>query len=219
MIARYSFDLCISLKLRTFAQNLIFTMKKIKYILLTFLLALSVAGNAEGLYTYGEAIDFQSGFVGSLWHPFLKYSQYDSNDGRDEHLDLLTVIMKTSDTYHSFPAESKLLLKFSDDSIVELESFGDVIKDYQCTHIGKVLTDIYYTGRNYVITEEALQKLLTLPIIKVRIELGNGNRKDYEVGEKHGKKVLKKLQKSHEAVQSKQGQRIKNSNSDLKDDF
>lgn len=194
-------------------------MKISKFFLLTLFLAITFSGKAEGLYTYGEAIDFQSGFVGSLWHPFLKYSQYDSNDGRDEHLDFLTVIMKTSDTYHSFPAESKLLLKFSDDSIVELDSFGDVIKNYECTHIANVLTDIYYTGRNYVLTEEALQKILTLPIIKVRIELANGNRKDYEVGEKHGKKVLKKLIKSHDAVQRTQGQRIKNSNSDLKDDF
>lgn len=194
-------------------------MKLLKTFLFTLLLAIAIPSNAEGLYTYGEAIDFQSGFVGSLWHPFLKYSQYDSNDGRDEHLDLLTVIMKTSDTYHSFPEESKLLLKFSDDSVVELNSFGDVIKDYQCTHVGKVLTDIYYTGRNYVLTEEALQKILTLPIVKVRIELGNGNRKDYEVGEKHGKKVLKKLVKSHDAVQSTQNRRIQNSNGDLKDDF
>lgn len=194
-------------------------MKNFKLILLALFLVITFSSNAEGLYTYGEAIDFQSGFVGSLWHPFLKYSQYDSNDGSDEHLDLLTVVMKTSDTYHSFPAESKLLLKFSDDSIVELNSFGDVIKDYQCKRIGKILTDIYYTGRYYVLTEEALQKILTLPIVKVRIELGNGNRKDYEVGEKHGKKVLKKLIKSHEAVQNAQNQRIKNTNSDLKDDF
>ncbi len=194
-------------------------MKSFKFILLTLFLAIASLGKAEGLYTYGEAIDFQSGFIGSLWHPFLKYSQYDSNDGRDDHLDLLTIIMKTSNTYHSFPAESKLLLKFLDDSIVELDSFGDVIKDYQCSYIGKVRTDIYYTGRNYILTEEALQKIITLPIVKVRIELGNGNRKDYEVGEKHGKKVLKKLIKSHAAVQNTQGRRIKNSNSDLKDDF
>lgn len=84
-------------------------MKSFKFILLTLFLAIAFASKAEGLYTYGEAIDFQSGFVGSLWHPFLKYSQYDSNDGRDNHLDLLTVILKTSDTYHSFPAESKLI--------------------------------------------------------------------------------------------------------------
>ena len=174
---------------------------------------------AEGLYTYGDAIDFQSGFVGSLWHPLLQLSQFDSNDGRDVHLDLMTVVLKTSDTYHSFPENSKLLLKFSDNSIVELNSFGNVIKDYQCKRIGKVLTDIYYTGRNYVLTDEALQKILSLPIIKVRIELGNGNRKDYDVGEKHGKKVLKKLQKSNEAVKNTQNRRIRNSNSDLRDDF
>lgn len=194
-------------------------MKKIHIFILALLASLSITCKAEGIYTYGEAIDFQSGFVGSFWHPFLKLSQYNSNNEAQIQMNLLTVILKTSDTYFSFPEESKLLLKFNDDSIIELESFGDVIKDYECTHIAKTLTDVYYTGRNYIITDNDLQKLLTLPIIKVRIELGNGNRKDYEVGEKHGKKVLKKLQKSYEAVKTTQEKRIKNSNGDLKDDF
>lgn len=194
-------------------------MKIFKTILFTLLLATTLASNAEGIYSYGKAIDFQPGFVGSLWHPFLKISQYDSNDGRNEHLDLLTVIMRTSDTYHSFPNESKILLKFADDSIVELNSFGDVIKDYQCTRNGMQLIDVYYTGRNYIFTEEALKKILTLPISKVRIELGNGNREDFEINEKHGKKVLKKIVKSYEAVKSTQNRRIQNSNGDLKDGF
>lgn len=194
-------------------------MKKyiISFLLLVLLFPFQI--NAEGTVTYGEAIDFQPGFVGSLWHPFMKLAQYDSNDSENLHLDLLTVIMKTSDTYHSYPDESKLLLKFSDDSVVELNSFGDVIKDYQCKYIGNHLTDIYYTGRNYIITPEALQKITSLPITKVRIELANGNRKDYEVSDKHGKKVLKKLQKSLEAVQSTQERRKKNVTGDLKDDF
>lgn len=192
---------------------------KLRNLILALLLVISFSLKAEGIYTYGEAIDFQSGFVGSLWHPFLKYSQYDSNDFDNEHLDLLTVIMKTSDTYHSFPDTSKILLKFSDDSIVELDSFGEIIKDFQATYIAKQLTDIYYTGRNYILTPDDLEKILTLPIVKVRIELSNGNRKDYEVGEKHGKKVLKKLVESHKKVSSTQNRRIHNSNSDLKEDF
>lgn len=194
-------------------------MRSIKTILFAVLLSIAFTANAEAIYTSGEAIDFQSGFVGSFWHPYLTLSQVDSNDGRNEHHDLLTVILKTSNTYHSFPQNSKLLLKFSDNSIVELDSFGDVIMDYQLTSLADEYIRVYYTGRHYDLTDEALQKILTLPIIKVRIELSNGIRKDYEVGVRHGKKVLKKIKKSYEIVKKRQQLRIRNSNGDLKDDF
>ncbi len=175
---------------------------------------------AEGIYTYGESIDFQSGFVGSMWHPYMRLSKYNSNNDENIEIMLLAVVMKTSDTHHTFPEDtSKLLLKFNDNSIVELDSFGETIKDYMCQNIAHNLVDVYFTGRHYIISEDTQKKLLSLPITKVRIELGNGNRRDYELSEKHGKKVLKKLQKSFEDVEKVQQKRIDNANSDLKSDF
>ena len=112
-----------------------------------------------------------------------------------------------------------MLFRSNDNSIVELDSFGETIKDYMCQNIAHNLVDVYFTGRHYIISEDTQKKLLSLPITKVRIELGNGNRRDYELSEKHGKKVLKKLQKSFEDVEKVQQKRIDNANSDLKSDF
>ncbi len=174
---------------------------------------------AEGVYTYGKAIDFQSGFVGSLWHPYMRLSQYDDNDGGVGVLNMLILYTKTSDDYQNYPPESRLLLKLSNDSILELKSFGEVKKYYECISIGTKLQDVYHTGRDYTLPDKELDLLLTYPITKVRIELTNGNRLDYEISEKHGKKVLKQLKESYKNVLATQKKRLKNVNSDLKDDF
>lgn len=180
----------------------------------------TIQSKAEGIYTYGESIDFQPGFVGSLWHPFMKASKYSSIDDDQFELTLLTVVLKTSDRHEIFPEDtSTLLLKFSDNSIAELESFGDVLTDYNCHTINAKLIDVYFTGRRYVIPADVRSKLLSLPITKVRVELSNGDRRDFEVNEKHGKKVLKKLQKSFEKIDALHQKRIKNATSDIKDDF
>ena len=57
-------------------------------------------------------------------------------------------MMKTSDTYHTFPeGVSKLLLKFNDDSICELESLGGTLKNFKRKKLSSSWVDVYYTGR------------------------------------------------------------------------
>jgi hypothetical protein len=177
---------------------------------------------------------------------FLAISKYDTDS---IHLNLLTVTMKTTDGYRPFPKESRLLLKFDDDSIVELNSFGDIIEYYRVekehtlksststssvpvsdyrgivTQSVHTLTqvdspiDVYYTGRDYVITEEVLQKLFTHPIVKMRVELDNGDRQDYEESKKQSIKLLKKLQLAYKSVESKQKERIQNVNGNWTEGF
>lgn len=192
-----------------------------KKILLSLVLCLCILqSKSESIYTYGEIVDFQSGFIGSLWHPFMRLSKYNSNDENNVEMILLTVMMKSSDTHYIYPeGNSKLLLKFDDGTIVEMISFDEVIKDHTSKYIANSLVNIYFTGRHYIITDECKQKLLSQPIVKVRIELGNGVRKDFNVSEKHGKKVLKKLQKSYASIEKVQQERLDNANGDLKSDF
>ena len=191
-----------------------------KLIFLIVLLFCAIQSRAEDLYSYGESIDFQSGFVGSLWHPFMRLAKCGSTAEESSDKELLTIVMKTSDTYHTFPeGVSKLLIKFNDDCICELESWGGTIKNFKRKKIANSWVDVYYTGRSYIITEDVKQKLLSLPIIKVRIELGNGNLRDYQLGAKFGKKVLKKLQRSYKEVEKTQQIRIINSTQDLKNGF
>ena len=194
-------------------------MSKYKFVLVVVSFLFASFCKADGVYTYGETIDFQSGFIGSFWHPAFQLSKYDSTDGEEEHLNLLTVYLKTIDTYHKFPEESKMLLKFSNDSIAELNSFGSVTKNYSTQFIGNIWQSVYLTGRSYIIPDEVLTLLLSLPITKVRIELDNGNRQDYEINEGLGKKIRKKMIKSFKGIRLWQKERIKNKTGDLKDDF
>ena len=53
---------------------------------------------------------------------------------------------------------------------------------------------IFYTGRHYLLEDTDMQKLLMWPIVKVEVELADGQTKDFKVSKKHGKKVLKGLQ-------------------------
>ena len=71
---------------------------------------------------------------------------------------------------------------------------------------------MYHTGRAYTIYEEDLQKILSLPIIKIRVELANGNRRDIDIKDKLGKKILEKLQNSYRDIKYTQEKRLENIN-------
>ena len=49
-------------------------------------------------------------------------------------------------------------------------------------------------GRHYLLEDTDLQKLLMWPIVKVEVELADGQIKDFKVSKRQGKKVLKGLQ-------------------------
>ena len=191
-------------------------MKKL-FLLLILLLTVSIIhAQDDGAYTRGDVIYLKSGGYGIIWHPFMMLAHYDSADSLYNH-DQLIVVLVDKYSYLSFPEHSRLLIKFIDESIVELESFGNVLKSYSNIYSNGVV-DIYKTGRTYTIYEEDLQKILSLPIIKMRIELANGNRRDIEIKDKLGKKILKELQESYSEIQSTQEKRLENIN-DYDSDF
>lgn len=195
-------------------------MKPFYTIALAFILFLPFCGYAEEVYTYGSPIDFQTGFVGSTWHPWMKITMYDSNDETDTHLNLISVILKSpSDTYYTYPeGESTLLIKFDDGSIAKLTSFGDTNKSHDNITLPNN-QPFYYIWRNYILSDGDLDNILNKPIVKVRVELGNGSRKDYEITKKHAQKVLKKLNESFKKVSESHQIRKMNTSRGLKDDF
>ena len=169
---------------------------------------------AEGNYTYGEAVVFKSGKV------FMNFGLYDDHRENSVPKYLFTVVLKSSKKHLSYPRDCKLIVKFANDSILELRSFGDVIREMETTngveyadngieYTGRInnpyyeipwishsmpYLSIYYTGRDYLLEDTDLQKLLMWPIVKVEVELANGVKKNFKVGKRRGKKVLKQLQ-------------------------
>ena len=168
----------------------------------------------EGAYTYGDAVVFKSGKV------FMNFCLYDDHRENSVPHYLFTVVLKSSKMHLSYPLDCKLIVKFANDSILELRSFGDVIREMDISngveyadsgieYSGRInnpyydipwishsmpYISIYYTGRDYLLEDTDLQKLLMWPIVKVEVELANGVKKSFKVSKRRGKKVLKELQ-------------------------
>lgn len=190
-------------------------MKWLKHILLFCALIFTMQlAKAEGAYTYGDAVVFKSGKV------FMNFCLYDDHRENSEPHYLFTVVLKSSKNHLSYPRDCKLIVKFANDSILELRSFGDVIREMDISngveyadsgieYSGRInnpyyeipwishsmpYISIYYTGRDYLLEDTDLQKLLMWPIVKVEVELANGVKKSFKVSKRRGKKVLKELQ-------------------------
>ena len=169
---------------------------------------------AEGAYTYGEEVVFKSGNV------FMNFALYEDNSENSQLTYLFAVILKSSKGILSYPQNCRLVVTFANDSIIELKSFGDIIGeietsygvervDYGIEYTGRnynpyddrpIISDtkppipIFYVGRNYLLEDTDMQKLLMWPIVKVEVELADGVKKNFKVSKRKGKKVLKGLQ-------------------------
>lgn len=190
-------------------------MKYLKQILLLFCVSVFTMqqAKADGSLTYGDAVDFKSGKV------FMNLAIYDDYSEKSMPKYLFIVTLKSSKKHLSYPKNCKLVVKFANDSVIELKSFGDVITqldlssgveyaDNGIEYTGRIynpyyrpwISDampgipIYYTGRNYLLEDTDLQKLILWPIVKVEVELADGVKKDFKVSKRRGKKVLKALQ-------------------------
>ena len=191
-------------------------------IFLSYLLILfSQQSLAEGEYTCGDEVVFKSGKV------FINFAVYDSSNGNDSPVHLFTVIQKSNKKHISFPEPSKLIVKFSNDSIIELTSFGEVIyeaeyingversdtdihytgreynpydRDYYFRDLPPLLKTIFYTGRNYLLKDTDQLKLLMWSIVELQVEQSNGVIKKTKISKRHSKKVFKELQKSWQAI-------------------
>ena len=189
-------------------------MKKIAFIL-TLLLSAFIC-NAEGIVTSGNELRFKIPKNDRLQSFIL--SKYD-NVEMDSHYYFLTLLLRDAHSFYSFPDNSKLLLKLSNDSIIELNSFGDEDTNHLSTIIMGIPVETYETYRRFKLSDLDLQNILTYPIVKIRIELSNGDRKDIEMKSGESKKLLKNLNKSLKIIQEKQEKRVENVSNDLKDDF
>ena len=204
-------------------QIIITTMKSFKSVLLLFcmLVLMTQQSLAKESYLYGEEVVFKRGKV------FLNLGVYNSGNNDAVPAHIFTVILKSSKDNIPFPRTSKLVVKFSNDSIIELTSFGEVMKgsvissgnversDYDLDYEGRhynPLDDGYFSpaptmiktthffARNYLLSEDDLMKILRWPIVELKVEQSNREIKTYKVGKRKSKKIFKKLQKSWQVL-------------------
>ncbi len=190
-------------------------MKTLKHIiLLSCLLMLTMQqAKAGGDYTYGEDV-YKTGKA------YMCLGVYNDPDDGIAPVHLFTVMIKSTKSPIAFHRYSKLLIQFSNDSVIELESFGHVINvmetgtegveradagiEYEgriynpydekpYLHHDKPIQFFYFSGRNYQLGDTDLQKLLMWRIAKVQVELAGGEIKEFKIKKRQGKKMLKKL--------------------------
>lgn len=189
-------------------------MKKVACILIMVLSAFIC--NAEGVWTTGDEMRFSIPKNDRAQSFFLeRYDDVDNN----WYSYVLTLLLRDACNYYKFPDNSKLLLKLSNDSIIELDSFGDTKTNCISGILMGVHMYTYETYRHFILNDSDLQNILNFPIIKIRIELSNGDRKDIELEAGESKKLIKKINKSLPKIKEKQKERIRNVENDLKDDF
>lgn len=199
-------------------------MKCIKQILLLCYLLCCLSMHARdgiGKINYGDEIELKSNKV------YLNLAIYETGDESASPVYLFTVTVRSSEKYSIFPTTSKLTIKFANDSIIELSSFGSDIHTLESSVVERSDIDIDYTGRmtnpyykdyyshdyrkpvlinyNYIgrhfrLEDTDLQKLLMWPIVKLQIELSDGKSKNVKVSKRLGKKVMKLLQDSWKAL-------------------
>lgn len=185
-------------------------MKRIYILLITMLAYLPF----YGISTSGEWIPLEGGL--NAYPACISLSVLDDNE---KHINVVNILIISNEEQQIKESNTKALLKLSDGFILELDSYGKADSSYYPQiHFGNKY-DLYKSWQSYIIGDEDLDKLLTLPVVKVRVEQRSGDRRDIEVSKKQGKKVLKELNKSWSNINNRQDQRIQNANTDIKSDF
>ena len=170
---------------------------------------------AYGNYSYGDELVLKSDKA------FAKIGVYDDQDESHLPVYLFAVIVRSLNKPLSYPESSKLVIKFSNDSVIEVDSFGLGIQEWDMTYGVERADDgieytgrnydpyyrpwiydvkppmrIFYTGRNYRLEDTDLQKLLMWRIVKIQVELSDGKWNYFKIGKRQGKKILNQLQDS-----------------------
>lgn len=159
-------------------------MEKIKTFFVAFLVFFAFCVKAKSqVMTYNDVSYYER--VGSirlensLWIPISCASYYTI---QTEHIFGIELYYKKLEL-----ADKILLLKFDDESVIKLKQCANAIDTYY-DYLGK--SYIIFTKMFYKLDDEAIDKLKSQKLIKVRIELSNSDYKDIDLIKK-GDKIKK----------------------------
>ena len=162
----------------------------------------------------GKLVRFpDSNFIGLAGKPQLGFTKFDENN-------FITLRTCQGYSYASFDNDSRILIRFADETIVKLPMIGKlgVSKDFYTEVISGKVYSYYITYTQYEIDEETINKITVekVPIIKIRVAFSNGNVTDYDIKPGYQQKLLDGLIKSYNDATS-QNEIRKANNTD--DDF
>lgn len=184
-------------------------MKKLVFILITALLYIET--NAQ-VSVGGFTMFPDTKLVGRYYKPQLSFGSIDGEN-------YLILLFTDPNDYKTFDADSRLLLKFEDESTVKLpiDINQGVEKDYDNASTDFGLTRFYMTYTCYPIEDDTINKILNgEKIIKIRIGLSNSDVLDYEITKKYQPELISGLAASYHVTQASNQQKAKN---DTDEDF
>lgn len=184
-------------------------MRKLFFILFTLFSICSYAQVAIGNYTYFP----DSKLMGRAYKPRIAFEKID---------DLYSISVRCCDprAYKLFDNESRVLLKFADNTSVRLDIIylneSSVIKSYDCSVDRFGTTHFYVTYTNYYISEDVIERILSRneSIIKIRLVYGNGEADDYDITEQYQQKLMEGLKKSYKEANQSQAKKKRILNDD-----
>ena len=171
---------------------------KVVFLSLLFVCFLS---NAYGQVSIGSYTMFpDSKLFGSAYKPQLSVGKVN-----DQYILSLRYVSPT--TYASFDAESVLLIRLGDDSMVKLPFAKelDYEKKYENSYNKYTGTSHFYiTYSYYLIDADVLSRIVKDKevIKKIRVSFTNGNVQDWEINEKYQQKLTEGLVDSYLYVES-----------------
>lgn len=125
--------------------------------------------------------------TGSLWKPQINFV-------RINELDVISIRTCADDTYNMFDADSRVLMRFADSTVVTLPIIEelDIEKVYDPQWVGSSLIDQYVTYSFYSIKEDTIYKIVVdkIPIVKIRLVFTNGDISDYDIPKHYQKKLV-----------------------------
>ena len=166
-------------------------MKRILLLSLIFNCFVSFGQIAYGNYTMFP----DNKFKGSSYKPQIAFGIIDETP-------VISLYMCFPDTYASFDENSRILVKFYDDSVTKLPIVPEieVHKDYGVQFVSSIRLDYYKTVALFVVTDEFLDKVLNVGmfITKIRVVRANETANDYEISKQYQETLIKGLRESYQ---------------------
>lgn len=171
-------------------------MKKIFLCLLMAIFTVSVFAQSST----GKYIPFPNNGVmglGTQYHPHLAFSLVDNGL-------YIKLYLAFSDDYPEFDADSRILIKFEDESVAKLPIIKLESKDFDTRwdSTSNRYVERYITYTRFDIDVDAINAITVdmKKIVKVRIVLTNGDIRDYDLKKKYQRKFIEGLLESYDGA-------------------
>jgi hypothetical protein len=174
--------------------------------LLMMLLMVILAYNASAQTSIGSWVRFpNNALLGQSFKPQLAFAILDDEE-------MIALRMICPDNYATFDNESRLLIKFEDDSVTTLPIYFDVgvVKDYSTDYDSTLgFIEFYITLTLYKLDSQTKEAIVEdgKKIKKIRVVETNGDINDYDINPNYQQKLIYGLQKSYKDVIAEQKQR------------